>query len=265
MANLQVTYFSPSIMRFTTFQMVLPNDTPPAMKENNRHYDRPMKTLFLLHGFSGCSVDWVTGSLINELAGRYNLAVVMPSGDNSFYLNGAGSCNKYEDFLCGDLVAYIRDTFGLAKTPEDTVIGGLSMGGFGAIHSGLAHPDVFGKMFGLSSALICDTIQGMKPGSADGIADYDYYRQVFGDLDHLDESPKNPKYLVKQRVAKGEKIRPVFMACGSEDFLIENNRDFHEFLVKHGVDVTYRESPGVHEWKFWNEYIEPAIEWALKK
>ena len=120
-------------------------------------------------------------------------------------------------------------------------------------------------MFGLSSALICDTIQGMKPGSADGIADYDYYRQVFGDLDHLDESPKNPKYLVKQRVAKGEKIRPVFMACGSEDFLIENNRDFHEFLVKHGVDVTYRESPGVHEWKFWNEYIEPAIEWALEK
>ena len=49
------------------------------------------RALFLLRGTSGCSVDWVTGSLINELAGRYNLAVVMPSGDNSFYLNGAGS------------------------------------------------------------------------------------------------------------------------------------------------------------------------------
>lgn len=263
MANLQVTFFAPSIMRFTTFQMALPNDTPPAMKEGNSCYGRPMKTLFLLHGFSGCSLDWVTGSLINELAGKYNLAVVMPSGDNSFYLNGAGSCNKYEDFLCGDLISYIRDTFGLAKTPEDTIIGGLSMGGFGAIRSALAHPDVFGKMFGLSSALICDTIQGMEAGTADGIADYDYYRQVFGDLDRLAESPKNPKYLVEQRLEKGEKIQPVYMACGSEDFLIENNRDFHEFLVQHGVDVTYRESPGVHEWKFWNEYIEPAIEWAL--
>ena len=45
----------------------------------------------LLHGFSGSTQDWLTGSLIQELALKYNLAVVMPAGENSFYLNGKGA------------------------------------------------------------------------------------------------------------------------------------------------------------------------------
>lgn len=150
------------------------------------------------------------------------------------------------------------------KVPEDTFIGGFSMGGFGAIHSGLVHPEAFGKMIGLSSALICDGIKGMKPGTHNPVANYAYYRQTFGDLEHLDESMNNPKYVVKRRLENGEKIQPIFMACGSEDFLVEANRDFRDFLLKNGVDVTYKESPGVHDWNFWNEYIEPAICWALE-
>lgn len=263
MSELSIRLFAPSLSRFTNFLMVLPNDTPPMMTEGNIHYLRPMKTLFLLHGYSGNCMDWMTGSRIGELAAKYNLAVVMPSGDNSFYLNMEASGNNYEDFICKDLIHFLRNTFGLAKVPEDTFIGGLSMGEFGALHSGLAHPEAFGRIIGLSSALICDGIKGMKPGANDLIANYAYYKQTFGDLEHLDESMNNPKYVVKTRLENGEKIQPVFMACGTEDFLLEPNRDFKDFFLEHGVDVTYRESHGVHDWNFWNEYIEPAICWAL--
>jgi len=265
MSELYVRMFAPSIMRFTSFTMVLPVDAPSFITEGNLHYKRPIKTLFLLHGFSGNSFDWISGSNISELSGKYNIAVVMPQGDNSFYLNGRGSCNKYEDFICIDLVNYIRKVFGLAKTPMETFIAGLSMGGFGAIHSALAHPDVFGKMIGLSSAFICDAISGMKPGTFDGMADYDYYVNVFGDLDKIDESPNNPKYLVKQRLARGDKIQPIFMACGTEDNLLQANRDFRDFLEKHNVNVCYIEDSGKHDWAFWNKYLEPAIKWALQE
>jgi len=265
MSELNVRMFAPSIMRATSFTMVLPADAPPFITNDNPNYQRPVKTLFLLHGFSGNSLDWITGSRISELSGKYNLAVVMPQGDNSFYLNGRGSCNKYEDFICIDLVNYVRKVFGLAKTPEDTFIGGLSMGGFGAIHSALAHPEAFGKMIGLSSALICDQLPGIKPGTFDGIADYDYYINVFGDLDKLDESPNNPKYLVKQRITKGERIQPIYMACGTEDFLLQTNRDFVDFLKDHNVDVCYKEESGSHDWAFWNKYLEPSIKWALQQ
>lgn len=92
------------------------------------------------------------------------------------------------------------------------------MGGFGAIHTGLCYPQTFGKMFGLSSALIIHDIEGMKPGESNGVADYDYYERIFGDLDHLDESMNNPEAVIRKRLKAGEKIQPIFMACGAEDF-----------------------------------------------
>jgi putative tributyrin esterase len=187
----------------------------------------------------------------------------MPAGENSFYLNGKGVGRGYETFTAEELPSYCQKTFGLSDKPEDNFIGGLSMGGFGAIHTALKYPERFGKMFGLSSALIVNGIKGMKPGEKNDIADYDYYAQIFGNLDQLDDSENNPEYLVTERRKKGETIQPIFMACGTEDFLLNENHEFRDFLEKEGVKVTYKESTGIHEWKFWNEYLEPAIQWLL--
>ena len=265
MALLQVNYYSNALCRFNQFQMILANDVPELLKQNSEYYNRPMKTVILLHGYSGSNMDWMTGSNVNELAVKYNLAIVMPNADNSFYLNAPGSGNKYQDLIEVDLINYLRDTFGLAKNPEDTIIGGLSMGGFGAIRFGLHRPDLFGKMFGLSSAMIVNEISKMPADAAgNAIADRTYYENVFGDLSKLKESENDPEFLVKQRLAKGEKIQPIYMACGTEDFLLGYNRDFYNFLKENGVDVEMHESTGIHEWKFWNEYLEPSLRWALE-
>lgn len=263
MALLQVNFFSNSLMRSNTIHVILPNDVPSGMIQGNKHYERATKTLYLLHGFSGNTVDWMLGSLAQEMAIKYNLAIVMPSGENSFYLDGKGTGRAYGQFTGQELVTYIRKTLGLSDKREDTFIGGLSMGGFGAIHTGLQYPENFEKMFGLSSALIIHNIKNKKEGFKDGIADYDYYVNTFGDLNQLERSVNNPEYLVQQRKKRGEMIQPIFMACGTEDFLIRENRAFHHFLKVEGVNVTYKESQGVHDWKFWNEYLEIAILWML--
>ncbi len=265
MSFIEYTYFSPSIWRQTTFHMCLPNDTPELMREGNACYDRPMKTLMLLQGYSGNTLDWPLGSLVSDIALRYNLAVIMPSGDNSFYLNASGCCFKYADFVGFELLDYVRRTFHLSEKAEDTFIAGLSMGGFGAIHAGLSHPEKYGKIIGLSSAMIVNTLKDIHPGEKDEIADYDYYRFVFGDLTKVKETENDPEYIIKKRLQKGDTIQPIFMACGSEDFLIANNREFRDFLMEHQVDLTYKESEGIHDWKFWNHYLEPAIKWALEE
>lgn len=263
MAIIQTYTYSTSLSRVIDFRMLLPNDPLPEMIAGNEHYNRPMKTLYLLHGFSASNYDWLGGSLIQELALKYNLAVVMPSGENSFYLNIKGTGGAYETFTGVELPAYCQRTFGLSAAPADNYIGGLSMGGFGAIHTGLRHPETFGKMFGLSSALIVRTIAGIQPGYSDFIADYDYYTRTFGDLNALETSVNNPEYVVKTRQAAGETIQPIYMACGSEDPLVETNRVFRDFLTEQNVDLTYVEGPGVHDWQFWNAYLEPAIQWML--
>ncbi len=263
MALFQVDFYSKALSKTTCFQVILPNDVPPEMTAENENYKRSMKTLYLLHGYSGSSKDWLTGSLIQELASKYNMAVVMPSGDNSFYLDGKGTGKAYCQFVGKELVEYTRKTFNLSTNKEDTFISGLSMGGFGAIHTGLYFPETFGKIVGLSSALIIHNIANIKEDHQDFIADYYYYASTFGALDQVIDSVNNPEYLIRKLKEEKKAIPPIYMACGTEDFLLEENRAFHKFLEAEEIDVTYIESPGIHNWEFWNRYLEPSIQWFL--
>lgn len=264
MALFQVDFFSESLARSVQVSVILPNDLSADMKKENPHYERGIKTLYLFHGYSGSNKDWLTGSRIQELAGKYNLAVVMPSAENSFYLNGKGTGKAYCTYVGEELVRYMQNTFHLSSAKEDTFVCGLSMGGFGAIHTALMYPDTFSKSAGLSSALIVNSIKNMEPGTGNVIADYDYYYGVFGDLTKLDESVNNPEYLVRRLIEEAKEMPDFYIACGTEDFLIEENREFHNFLVENQVKVSYTESPGVHDWNFWNEYLEPSIRWMLE-
>ena len=94
----------------------------------------------------------------------------------------------------------------------------------------------------------------MKEGERNDKANYEYYRECFGDLDKVPESENNPEVLVKKLKAQGKKLPEIFMACGTEDFLLENNRSFHNFLNENDVKHTYIESAGGHDMKFWDEY-----------
>jgi putative tributyrin esterase len=263
MAYLQIRFFSQALMKNTTVQMILPNDVPPMINQDNENYQRRMKTLFLLHGFSGSSMDWILGGKIQEVATMYNLAIVMPEGDNSFYLDGPETGRQYGTFIGKELVDYMANTFHLSNTPEDILIGGLSMGGFGAIHVGFSYPQTFGRIIALSSALIIHTIKSYREGFRDEIANYDYYRITFGDLSELERSNHNPEVVFLKKRKENPSMPPIFMACGTEDFLIEQNRQFHNFLVQEKAEVTYLEKPGIHDWSFWNAYLEPGIRWAL--
>jgi len=261
MSLIKVEMFSNSLQRPVMFEMFMPISfrTDP-LAPPNPHYDRPCKTVFVLHGFTGWGRGW---DHMYELGMKYNLALVFPSVENCFYLDLDASAFKYGTFVGVELIEYIRKTFSLCQEKEDTFICGLSMGGFGAIHLGLSYPETFGKIAALSSALIIYGISGMKPGEETPIANYDYYRNVFGDLENVYESDKNPETLVKKLQAEGKPIPPIYMACGTEDFLLPNNRQFHKFLTENNVDVSYTESPGNHDMDFWNVYFEESFKWML--
>ncbi|HWT74656.1 MAG TPA: alpha/beta hydrolase family protein [Mobilitalea sp.] len=263
MALFQVDFWSKALARVTGFNIILPNDLLSELTVNNEYYKRKIKTLYLLHGYSGSNKDWLLGSLVQYMAAKYNLAIVMPAGENSFYLDGLGTGKAYCQYVGKELVEYVGKTFGLSDKKEDTYIGGLSMGGFGAIHTGLAYPDTFGKLIGLSSALIIHGIKNMQENFKDAIADYYYYTSVFGDLQKLDSSPNNPEYLIHKLKEEGRAIPPIYMACGTEDFLLEQNRAFHSFLEEESLNVQYVEDTGTHDWNFWNRYLEPGIQWLL--
>ena len=256
MADLTVRFFSDALKRDVSFLMVIPNDIRTDYPRNDlKRTDRHMKTLFLLHGYNGAAHNWIPGNL----AEQYNFAIVIPSGENSFWLDGPATGRQFATFVGEELVEYVRKTFHLAMTKEDTYLMGYSMGGFGALHTAFAYPETFGKTAALSSALIHNEVAKMKEGEGNEVANYDYYRMCFGEPSKLAESDNNPEYLLKKQLAAGKKRPEIFMACGTEDFLLEPNRAFHKFLEEQKVEHVYLESKGIHDMNFWQEYAEKFI------
>ena len=106
----------------------------------------------------------------------------------------------------------------------------------------------------ISAALITDDVASYV--SDDNVLrSRDFYESIFGDLEKVEDSDKNPKYLIENC----EDIPDIFMACGVDDFLFEKNVDFYDFLMSKGIDVEFIEAPGEHTWEFCDKYIKEFI------
>jgi len=262
MANITVRLYVNALKRPVIFEMYYPNDfREEYVPVDNEYYKRPTKTLILLHGYTGGqSGSWVP----EELCQKYNLAVIVPNGENSFYLDGISTGHMFATFVGVELIDYLRKTFNLCQRREDTFVMGLSMGGYGALHTGLFFHDTFSKVGAMSSAIIVKEVANMKEGSSNPVANYEYYRECFGEPAKLLDSDNNLEHLVKRLQEEKAEMPEVYMCCGTEDFLIENNRDFHNFLESVSFEHIYKESAGVHDMKFWNEYTEKIITWMCE-
>lgn len=263
MAHFTIEYYSDALHRRTTFQAWIPNDVRTDIpRELNPCQRRPMKTMFVLHGYTGMSENWFP----EELLEKYHFAVISATAENSFYLDAEATGHQYETMLAIELVDYVRKTFGLAMRPEDTYISGISMGGFGAVHTGLAHPDRFSKIGMLSAAMIIHDIAGWtREEPREGLlGNYAYFEGCFGDLRTVAEREANPEVLIRKLKAEGKKIPDIFQCVGTEDFLLEQNRQFHRFLEAEGVPHVYYESSGGHDGVFWAEYEPKLLAWMFR-
>lgn len=260
MALIQVNYLSECLMRTVPVNVILPVDklTFPGMPKRE---EKPYKTLYLLHGIFGNYTDWVSGTKIQRWAEEKDLAVVMPSGDNMFYVNQEESHNFYGEFIGKELVDMTRKMFPLSRKREDTYIAGLSMGGYGALRNGLKYSETFGCIASLSGAMVVDHIAERTDDVPFFIDSRSFARSIFGDLDKAEESDKNPKWLVKKLKEEGKDIPRIYLTCGLQDSLLEANREMRDFLKEQGADVTYVEGEGAHEWDFWNRSIKDVLEW----
>ena len=245
MAVFQGTFMAQTLNRTVPFVVILPTDkaVPPGMPQ--RDPGKPYKTLYLLHGIIGSCIDWLYGTRIQRWAEERELAVVMPSGDNSMYLDHA--VDRYGAFVGQELVEFTRRTFPLSHRREDTFIGGLSMGGFGAMRNGL---------------VLDEDILTPPENPQFQSESQEFLHAVYGpDLRAALVSDRNPKYLVETMAAAGDKFPDIYMACGEDDFLLQKNLAFHELLDRCGVPHTFELGPGAHEWDFWDTYIKKALDW----
>ena len=214
-------------------------------------------TLYLLHGLSDDHTTWMRRTAIERYAAAKNIAVVMPAVGRSFYQDMAGGL-KYWTFVSEELPALCEHFFPLSTAREDRFVAGLSMGGYGALRLGLARPDRYAAAASLSGAL--DLARRLREaGKASSLVSKAEYVAIFGARLKAGDADLWP---LAAKLSRSKAPRPkLFLSCGTEDALLPESRAFRDHLASTHLEATYEESPGTHEWGYWDAQIQRVLDW----
>ena len=252
MALIHCNFYSDVLEISTAMYVILPEKTVTqigmaGIAERSLH-----PTLYLLHGLSDDYTIWQRRTSIERYAAEHGVAVVMPAVNRSFYCDMAQGY-KYWTFISEELIQKARSFFPLSDKREDNFVAGLSMGGYGALKLGLSCPDKFCAAASLSGATDMAHLD-----------DRGLNRElelIFGDLEKIKGS-KNDLFRLLEDVKKSKGDKPkLFQCCGTEDFLYKDNIKFKKACEKSGLDYTFEEEPGIHEWQYWDKKIQRVLEW----
>lgn len=213
--------------------------------------------VFLLHGLTGHYNNWTElTKLANYLAG-YDIIVVTPEGGDGWYTDSVSSANeKWESYIVKELIPEVDNKFRTLAIREKRAIAGLSMGGFGSLKFGLKYPDKFVLAGSFSGALGAAQITEKQfPGAIGKTID-----GIFGPADSETRKSNDIFSIIRDLSPEKMKAIPfIYLDCGTEDFLFQNNREFVDLLIEKKVPHEYRQLPGVHDWKYWDKQVQEFL------
>jgi len=139
---------------------------PDYFSNTSKHYP----VVYLLHGFLSDHNFWYEG--LNDIEMNIEvilntliqegvidpMIVVAPNSYNRYYgskYTNSSTAGQWEDFITQDVVQYIDDHYRTIPERDSRGIGGVSMGGYGAIKIAMKHPEMFGVLYSASAAVLC--------------------------------------------------------------------------------------------------------------
>lgn len=211
-----------------------------------------LPVLWLLHGKSDDHGAWLRYSSIERYVMDKQLCVIMPAVNLSYYCDMHYGYN-YLSYITKELPEVFSQMFNLSTKREDNYIAGLSMGGYGAYKVALNYPDNYYCAASLSGNL--DVVSRL-----DGY-DSKMVKLNFGSKEEFIGSNNDLRYMAKKRKDE-DNLPKLYMCCGKEDFLYQNNLDFLSYLNNIVIPVTYEEEESyAHTWDYWDLKIQRVIEW----
>jgi putative tributyrin esterase len=207
--------------------------------------------LLLLHGVYGCQWNWWLNGNIDALAmdmlrngTTVPMMIAMASdglwGDGSGYVPHAHA--NYEKWIVDDIPHCLRELFPRLH-PEKFLIAGLSMGGYGALRLGMKYAS---RVQGISAHSSITRVAQLSQFIPFPTKAFQYAGEVDTDLLHW-------------AAVNRDDLPPLRFDCGTEDLLIEANRELHQTLTQMKIPHDYQEFPGGHDWPYWSEHIRETL------
>lgn len=204
----------------------------------------PLPVVVLLHGVYGSHWLWVHKAGVHRTAARLlregaipPMVLAMPSdglyGDGSGYLALPG--RDAETWIAEEVAEAVEAAVPQAKAEAGICLGGLSMGGFGALRLAARHPGRFRAVAGHSSVT------------------------HLSQLDELTATPLPGDGELGDLLVAAPHLPPLRFDCGLDDPFLAANRRLHDQLTAAGIPHVYEEHAGGHDWDYWTEHVAQTL------
>lgn len=228
--------------------------------------------LYLLHGLGDNeqtlfnSGGW---TLLDDLRNQHKMGdflIAVPEGRRSFYVNSANGSERYSDFLLQEFIPRIESKYRIRAGRSSRAVGGISMGGYGALRLAFAHPELFSAVSAQSAALITETPQQLNAAASTGSPLLGVLGPVFGKPIEVAHWNANSPFLLAKRNTAELRRLAIYFNCGQEDNYgfekgnAELDRELSEEHIKH----EYHAYPGDHSITYFLSHFAEVMEFHSK-
>jgi enterochelin esterase-like enzyme len=218
------SFYSPALRSHKKYLIYL----PPSFALGSKTYP----VLYLMAGLLDYERTWVEKGFVHEASDRLlaqgritEMVIVMPDKDNC--LEDDAFQEAYTQYLSLDLVQHIEQEFPVLQNPRYRALEGLSVGAYWALSLGIYTPGYYKSISALSGYVPDTFYQGIREN-------------------------------LQAHRAFGTRFR---LTCGTqEEGLIENNQDFHQYLISLGLSSEFYVNEGPHDWPLWKADISHSLQ-----
>jgi enterochelin esterase-like enzyme len=239
---------------------------PPDYDISTRSYP----VLYLLHGYTDNETAWVQFGEVNSTADKLisqqeapAMIIVMPDAGVTWYINDYLGKTRYEDMFFNEFIPYIEKTYRIKSNKEFRAVGGLSMGGYGALGYSMRHPEMFSSCVALSAGVQTNN---------EAVEAFKNKRLIFNEIYGPISGDTLPAYWKLYNILEIAGSFPIetlgsvkyYIDCGDKDFLIAGNCELHLILKKRGIAHEFRVREGEHNWTYWRVGIAEGMKFIGK-
>lgn len=244
MAHLTCTFSSECLKMNTSLTVILPEQV---------RMDQ-IRVVYLLHGLMDNCTGWSRYTSVERYAREYNVAVVTPEVQRSFYTDMEMGVN-YFSYVSQELPVVCRRFFGFSDAQRCNYIMGLSMGGYGVLKCMLKSPERFAGCAAFSA--VTDMPARVAAAEAEEKKEF---QAIFGMELNV---PEGSDLFALAKKADAAMLPKIYTACGESDDLYQENLRFAQLLQNRGAGNRFEQWEGIHDWVFWDKALQRGMAYIL--
>ncbi|HET8965179.1 MAG TPA: alpha/beta hydrolase-fold protein [Candidatus Acidoferrum sp.] len=230
---------------------------------------RKFPVLYFFHGLGDNEQMFVHGgafNLVQDLWERKEIGeflIVTPEAGATFYINSHSGKVRYEDFLVQEFLPAIESRYRIHPGRANRGVSGVSMGGYGALHLGFRHPELFAAVSAHSPALIDRIPAVASPSAGSGMRS-----RVLGETFGSPPDPafwqrNSPMTLARTANLSGLKI---YFDCGEQDDygFEEGAKSLDKILGSRHTAHEAHIYPGRHDWQYFAEHLPASLQFQSR-